>query len=86
MPKYVVRIGQAAVREIKECDRKVQEKLVQWFEGLAVEPRPRGVENLSQNPRFWRTRSGDYRVIYYVDDPVFHHLRSCGTSSQGRLP
>ncbi len=70
MPKYTVRIGPAAVRDIKKLDRKVQEKLIQCFDCMAFEPRPRGVEKLSQNPRFWRLRNGDYRVVYHVDDPV----------------
>ena len=37
-------------------------------ENLADDPRPKGVEKLQQNPRFWRVRTGDYRIVYNIDD------------------
>jgi mRNA interferase RelE/StbE len=66
--KYEVRVAPAAVRQIKKLPRSVQQRLVRCFESLSEQPRPSGVEKLSQNPRFWRVRVGDYRVIYWIDD------------------
>ena len=36
--------------------------------GLADDPRPPGCEKLVGIANAWRTRSGNYRVIYTVDD------------------
>jgi mRNA interferase RelE/StbE len=66
--KYDVRIAPAAVRQIKKLPQSVQCRLLRCFEALSEHPRPPGVEKLSQDPRFWRVRVGEYRVIYWIDD------------------
>src|SRR5262245_47639149 len=68
MSPYLVRVGSAAAREIKKLDRSAQKKLITALESLATEPRPKGVEKLSHDPRFWRIRNGQYRAIYNIDD------------------
>jgi mRNA interferase RelE/StbE len=68
MSPYRVRVGTAATKEIKKLDRSAQGKLIMALELLATDPRPKGVEKLSHDPRFWRIRNGHYRAIYFVDD------------------
>lgn len=68
MGKYVVKIGSAASREIKKLDRRAQVQVIESLEAMQSDPRPKGIEKLSQNPRFYRLRFGDYRLIYNVDD------------------
>ena len=68
MAPYAVHVGPAAKREIKKLAQPDQRLVIRCLEGLALEPRPRGVEKLSHNPRFWRIRAGNYRVIYHIDD------------------
>jgi mRNA interferase RelE/StbE len=68
MSPYTVRLGAAAASEIKKLDRSAQTKLIECLERLAADPRPRGVEKLSHDPRFWRLRNGHYRAVYYIND------------------
>jgi mRNA interferase RelE/StbE len=42
--------------------------IAQVIDGLAADPRPAGVAALTGHRPYLRVRSGDYRVIYCVDD------------------
>jgi mRNA interferase RelE/StbE len=66
--KYEVRVAPAVLRQLKKLPQKVRQKIVGALEALSNEPRPHGVEKLSQDPRFWRVRVGEYRIIYWIDD------------------
>jgi mRNA interferase RelE/StbE len=68
MGDYKVQIAPAATREIKKLDRATQRRIIKKLEDLEDDSRPSGVEKLSQDPRFWRVKVGDYRVIYAVED------------------
>jgi mRNA interferase RelE/StbE len=65
---YDIQIAPAAVRQLKKLTPQLREKVVKCLEGLSINPRPHGVEKLSQDPRFWRVRVGDYRIVYWIDD------------------
>lgn len=65
---YAVVVGSSASRQIRKLERRAQIQVVKRLEAMQNDPRPKGVEKLSQNPRFYRVRSGDYRLIYNVDD------------------
>lgn len=67
---YAIKIAPAAVRHMKKLPRPVQARVVKCLEALTKNPRPNGVEKLSQQPGLWRVRVGDYRVIYWIDDAV----------------
>ena len=44
------------------------------IELLATDPRPPGATKLSGREGEWRVRTGDYRVVYEVDDGVLRVL------------
>ena len=44
------------------------------IELLADQPRPSGAKKLMGGGGEWRVRTGDYRVIYEIDDDVLHIL------------
>lgn len=67
---YQIKIGSSASREIKKLDRRSQIQVIERLEAMQKDPRPKGVEKLSQNPRFYRIRSGDYRIVYNIDDEI----------------
>jgi mRNA interferase RelE/StbE len=46
----------------------VRQAVAQVIDGLATDPRPPGFLPLTDHRPFLRVRSGDYRVIYAVDD------------------
>lgn len=68
MSVYVVAIAPAAEREIRKLGADAQNKVIECLEKLESDPRPNGVEKLSQDPRFWRVKAGKYRVIYAIED------------------
>ena len=64
---HTVVVGPRAKREIKKLAKQDQRRIIRKMEALANDPRPHGVEKLSQSPRFWRIRVGDYRIIYAIE-------------------
>lgn len=68
MGHYSVSVTPAFKREFRKLERKTQKRVLDALEKLAKDPRPRGIEKLKQNPRFYRLTIGDHRVIYAVDD------------------
>jgi mRNA interferase RelE/StbE len=65
--KYELFIERAAQRALGRLPQSDQARIVEAIRGLAVEPRPRGAKKL-RGREAWRIRSGDYRVIYEIDD------------------
>jgi mRNA interferase RelE/StbE len=68
MGSYSVEWKNSAVRELKRLDRAVIRRLVELVESLAAEPRPAGCKKLAGTEHTYRVRSGDYRVVYNVQD------------------
>ncbi len=66
-PTYAVKIAPTAERQIKKLPRSEQSRVITCLESLTTNPRPAGVEKLSQQPGLWRVRVGDYRVIYAIE-------------------
>jgi mRNA interferase RelE/StbE len=65
---YTVLVTPAFKRDLKKLDRRSQKRIFGTLDSLADEPRPRGVEKLKENAKFYRIRSGDYRIVYSIDD------------------
>jgi mRNA interferase RelE/StbE len=68
MARFQIVIAKSAAMQINKLEKKAQITVAGKVEALAVDPRPTGVEKLSESPKFWRLKSGNYRVIYHVDD------------------
>jgi mRNA interferase RelE/StbE len=68
IPRYRVEFTGPAIKEFADLPRKVQERITPRVNGLAVNPRPRGVEKLKGEDDLYRIRVGDYRVIYTIQD------------------
>jgi mRNA interferase RelE/StbE len=68
MSEYSVSAAPSFKREFRKLERHVQKRILDALESLIKTPRPRGVEKLSENPKFYRLRVGDHRIIYTVDD------------------
>jgi mRNA-degrading endonuclease RelE of RelBE toxin-antitoxin system len=65
---YLVVIANPARKELKKLSKQVQVQIVGVLEGLKAAPRSVNAEKLQANPTFLRLRSGNYRVIYAIDD------------------
>lgn len=65
---YHVLIDAAARRQIKKLPTTVQESLLARITLLEEDPRPLGCKKLKGRKNEYRIRSGNYRVIYAVED------------------
>jgi mRNA interferase RelE/StbE len=67
-PRYHVTYAKAAARALRRLDRPVQRRLADAIDQLGDEPRPHGAKALQGGGGLLRTRVGDYRVVYAVED------------------
>ena len=71
---YRVELTNAAGRELRKLEKRVPVKLMkgigETIDALAEDPRPPGVEKVEGGEDLWRVRSGDYRIVYTVEDDV----------------
>lgn len=67
---YRVELRPAAARELRKLDRTARDRIAKVIALLAEEPRPPAAQMLvgDDTPRLWRVRTGNYRVIYRIDN------------------
>jgi mRNA interferase RelE/StbE len=65
---YRIDVRPRARRSLRQLDGPVRKAVAQVIDGLADDPRPPGFLPLTGHRPYLRVRSGDYRVIYAVDD------------------
>jgi mRNA interferase RelE/StbE len=68
MAAYTIDVRPRARRSLRQLDPSIRKAIAQLIDGLAANPRPPGVAPLTGHRPYLRVRSGDYRVIYSVDD------------------
>jgi mRNA interferase RelE/StbE len=64
---YQIEAQPALVKQMKGIPTHEQRRILERIYQLADEPRPAGVEKLT-DVEGWRIRVGDYRVVYWIDD------------------
>jgi mRNA interferase RelE/StbE len=67
---YAVTVAPAAARQLRKLDAVARRRVQAVIETLAGNPRPPGAVKLVGGSGEWRVRSGDYRVVYEIDDGV----------------
>lgn len=71
--KYRVEFTTSAAKELRKLRKSIQPKLMKAIgdriDELADEPKPPGAEKV-EGYEYWRVRSGDYRIVYSVEDEV----------------
>lgn len=65
---YKIDVRPRARRSLRQLDPPVRKAVAQVIDGLAIDPHPPGFRPLTGRRPYLRVRSGDYRVIYAVDD------------------
>lgn len=63
-----VEIEPQVLKELRNLPLADERRVVEKIRGLAEEPRPIGCEKMVGQRDAWRIRSGNYRVVYRVDD------------------
>lgn len=66
---YRIQVLPSAVRAIKKLPPQAKRRIQAVIELLADEPRPPAAKKLTARPE-WRVRTGDYRVLYRIQDDV----------------
>lgn len=67
MAGYRIEFEPSALKALRRVTRSDQRRIIARVEALASEPRPPGCEKL-EGYGGYRIRSGDYRVVYRIDD------------------
>jgi mRNA interferase RelE/StbE len=65
---YQVQIERAAERDLRALPEALFQRIISHLRSLADNPRPHGCHKLAGSKSDWRTRIGDYRVLYEIDD------------------
>ena len=65
---YRIEFSPAAARQLRKLDGRTQRRIQAVVELLAQEPRPAGAKKLVGGHGEWRVRTGNYRIIYELND------------------
>ncbi|MFJ4029398.1 type II toxin-antitoxin system RelE/ParE family toxin [Paenarthrobacter sp. NPDC089989] len=65
---YAVQLAPAAVRQLRKLPPDARRRIQAAIELLADSPRPPGAKKLVGSANDWRVRTGDYRIIYEIQD------------------
>ena len=67
---FQLTVAPAAARALRTLDPPARRRVQAAIELLAENPRPPAATKLVGGSGEWRVRTGDYRVIYEIDDDV----------------
>ncbi|MEP7171752.1 MAG: type II toxin-antitoxin system RelE/ParE family toxin, partial [Bacteroidota bacterium] len=66
---YKIAIRKQALKELEHFPVHINKKISKKIDSLTDNPRPRGCRKLKgEHEELWRIKSGDYRIIYSIDD------------------
>ncbi|MDA8399054.1 MAG: type II toxin-antitoxin system RelE/ParE family toxin [Actinomycetota bacterium] len=65
---YSVTLAPSAARQLRKFDSDVRRRIQAAIDLLAVEPRPPAASRLVGGSGEWRVRTGNYRIVYEIDD------------------
>jgi mRNA interferase RelE/StbE len=66
--RYEVKLKSRAARQIQKLEDRELDRALEKIDALGDLPRPPGAKKLQGAVNLWRIRSGDYRIIYTVND------------------
>jgi mRNA interferase RelE/StbE len=67
---YRVSVAPAAERQLRKLDPPARRRVQAAIELLTEQPRPPAATQLVGGTGEWRVRTGDYRIVYEIDDGV----------------
>ena len=66
--RYEIIVAPSAAREMRKLDPQGRRRVQAAIELLAETPRPPAATQLVGGAGEWRVRTGDYRIIYEIND------------------
>lgn len=67
---YRIAISSAAARQLRKLDAQARRRIQAAIDLLSENPRPAGAKKLVGGGGEWRVRTGNYRIIYELNDDV----------------
>lgn len=67
MPIYRVELSPKSRKQINDLDKPVRERVFDAINRLATEPFPQKAITMQGQDSIYRTRAGDYRILYTVE-------------------
>jgi mRNA interferase RelE/StbE len=68
--RYRIEVKPSAVKALAGIPKPDRLRIGRVIEALADDPRPMGAVKLAGEDELYRVRSGDYRVVYQIQDRV----------------
>lgn len=68
MESYEIRWKRSAERDLRDIDHGQIQQIIVCTGSLAGNPLPHGCRKLKGTERHFRIRTGDYRVVYHIDN------------------
>ena len=65
---YRVTLSPMAARQLRKLDAQARRRIQAALELLAEQPRPPSATRLVGGAGEWRVRTGDYRIVYEIED------------------
>jgi mRNA interferase RelE/StbE len=65
---YRVTFTTSAARQLRKLDPQARRRIQAAIELLSTDPRPPAATQLVGGGGEWRVRTGDYRIVYEIDD------------------
>ena len=72
MVSYSVSLVPSARKELRRLPKPDLARTHEKIAHLAGNPRPHGVEKLTDQEDAYRLRQGDYRIVYHIDNSRHH--------------
>ena len=70
MSVYEIIIVSAVRKQLKRINREDKKRILDKIQSLANNPRPHGYKELKGSENLFRVRTGDYRIIYEIQDKM----------------
>lgn len=70
MGDFTIKFKKSAVKELHKLPNKEVLRITNLISGLSEDPRPPGSKKLKAYKNLWRVRSGNYRIIYDIEDQI----------------
>lgn len=67
---FSINFTKSAAKELRILPVKTVQAIGIKIDGLSEEPRPDGCKKLKGYRNLWRIRSGDYRIVYSIEDEI----------------
>lgn len=67
---YRVKVAADVAKFIRKQDKRTQRQIINSFRTLAQNPRPQGCKKLQSHKELYRTRSGNYKIVYSIKEKV----------------